>query len=137
MWCGCDPLPEDSPQEIGPAERAELEQTFVVLICIVTLVSGKIVEVFFYTMSSIIGSIAIVQVSSPTVDHDDDMMKNHLSFIISLGTLTGLVCLIPNLFFFLGWLSIFILTYVYIVRFNFPDKTNVEMLAMVSEVFRS
>ncbi|VVB02767.1 unnamed protein product [Arabis nemorensis] len=128
--------PKDSPPKISPDQRAAYEVLCVVLLCVVTLMLGKMVEVFFFTMSFIIASIALHQLFHPTIDdHDDDfdMMVNHLSFIISLGIVTGLVCLIPNLFVFLGWFSIFVLTYVYILRFNFPDKTIVEVLAMVSE----
>lgn len=138
MYFDPPPLPpKDSPQKISPAERAVSELAWVVLFCIVTLMSGKMVEVFFFTVSFIIASIAVHQLFHQTIDDRDDdfdMMVNHLSFIISLGIVTGLVCLIPNLFVFLGWFPIFILTYVYIVRFNFPDKAIVEVLAMVSEV---
>lgn len=135
-WSGCDHPSEVSHREIGPADIAVLEQAFVVFICTVTLWSGKIVEVFFYAMSSIIGLVAFLQLLSPTIDQDDaaDFDMNHLWFTIGLGTVTGLVCLIPNLFFFLGWSSIFILTYVFIVRYNFPHKTLVEAFAFVLEV---
>lgn len=127
MWCGPRP-PGLSPQEIDPAEIAVLEQAGVVLICIITLWLGKVVEVFIYTMSFITGLVAISELRSPAFG-----MK-HLWFIIGIGTTTGLICLVPYLFFFFGWFSIFILTNVFIVRFNFPDKTLVEVFAMVSEV---
>ena len=129
MWCGHDPSPPAlSLQEIDPAEIAGLEQAGVVLICIVTLWLGKTVEVFIYTMSFVTGLVAISQLASPSFG-----MK-HLWLIIGIGTITGLICLVSYLFFFFGWFSIFILTYVFIVRFNFPDKTLVEVFAMVSEI---
>uniref|UniRef100_A0A1J3JGV5 Putative prefoldin subunit 3 n=1 Tax=Noccaea caerulescens TaxID=107243 RepID=A0A1J3JGV5_NOCCA len=135
-WCGCDHPFEVLHREIGPAVIVVLQQAFVVFICIVTLWSGKIVEVFVYAMSSIIGFVAFLQLLSPTIDQDDtaDFDMNHLWFTIGVGTVMGLVCLIPNLFFFLGWFSIFILTYVFIVRYNFPHKTLVEAFVIVLEV---
>ncbi|WZY82098.1 hypothetical protein YC2023_028482 [Brassica napus] len=130
MWCGISPLPPpgDSPQDIGPVDMAGSEMLGVVLICVITLYLGKIVEVFVYTMSSITGLVAICQLASPTLG------KDHLWLIFGAGTVSGLICLVPILFTLVGWFSILIFMYGFIVRFNFPDKTLVEVFAIVSEI---
>jgi len=133
MWGWMPSSSSPPPEECSPAERAWSELAFVVFICVMTLGLGKVVEVFFFTMSSIIGLIAISHLFYPTPDHKFEMVMKHFWFIVGLGIVMGLICLIPNLFFFLGWFSIFVLIYVFIVHCNFPDKTLVEVFSIVSE----